>query len=107
MKSLTQFAEEHGFKSYFITKEEYEDGVGSAPGLNYVKKQVWYTEAQAMSEIGVEIKISCGNVQARNENDARQQAVKVAETAGVKAIDVKVRQFGNSNKYNITSRYVK
>lgn len=40
-----------GFKRVYVTREEYEDGVGTTIGVNYVKAGVWYTPTQAEAEI--------------------------------------------------------
>ena len=47
-----------GFKAVKVTAEEFEDGVGSAIGMNYVKDGVWYTERQALKEAGLPVPVS-------------------------------------------------
>jgi hypothetical protein len=108
MENLVKFVEKTGnFKARYVTAEEHEDGIGACAGQNYTKNGVFYTETEALEEIGLELKVSCGKLQAKNEADARQQAIKAAESAGVKAIEIKVSRYGNSNNYNIRTRYVK
>ena len=40
-----------GFKRVYVTREEFEDGIGTNPGVNFVKDGVWYTMTQALAEI--------------------------------------------------------
>jgi hypothetical protein len=114
MQTLVQFIESKSeFKSRPVSREEREDGIGVAVGMNYCKRTAgenfdrFYTEAEALTELGFELKFSTGKLQARNEVDAKAQAVKIAEKSGVKAIEVKATQFGSSNAYNIATRYIK
>lgn len=108
MVNLVKFVEKAGnFKAQYITAENYEDGLGIIVGQNYVKDGVFYTEAEALAEIGFELKVSTGVLEAKSAADAEQQAIKAAEAAGVKAIEIKVSQYGSSNRYNVRSRYVK
>ena len=39
-----------GFRRVYVTREEYEDGIGTTVGINYVKNGVWYTPKQAEAE---------------------------------------------------------
>ena len=46
-----------GFKAVKVTAEEFEDGVGTAVGMNYVKGGVWYTEREAREEAGLPLPV--------------------------------------------------
>ena len=48
----------NGFRAVYVTAEQYEDGVGTTVGTNYVKGVVFYTEGQALREIGIVRKAS-------------------------------------------------
>jgi len=43
MKELKQIAQENGFKLINVSAEEFEDGIGAAPGENFIKDGIWYT----------------------------------------------------------------
>lgn len=45
-----------GFKPVKVTAEQYEDGVGTTVGTNWVKGQVFYTQNQALRELGIIVK---------------------------------------------------
>lgn len=93
---------DNGFRAIRVNADEYEDGVGAGIGINYVKNGVWYTEGQALREIGIVRKatrtdekrfnftVEADTEQARNEavEDALKQARETpgfskAEVAGV------------------------
>lgn len=62
MTSTSQALKAAGFKAVKVTAEEYEDGVGTAVGINYVKNAgtnaaVWYTEREAMKEAGLPLPV--------------------------------------------------
>lgn len=107
MQSLINLVRSAGFKATQVSQSEFEDGIGAAPGLNFVKGNEFYTEDEALAELGYILKTSTGKLQARSEADAIAQAARAAEQAGVIAAEFHAMRFGGSGNFSVVSRYVK
>jgi len=88
MKTISQVAKENNFKVTNVSRTEFEDGIGAQIGLNFVKNEVFYTDAELAKELGYELKFTSGNFQAKTAQDAVRQLEAALKTANVVAYEL-------------------